>query len=90
MCRTVFALGLNGLGLLWLVHRSRWALAAENVFLREQLALFRERQTRLGLANDATRVPLVLLVYLFAWKNAPVLPKNNGRPHAASFSSAHS
>src|SRR6266478_5565713 len=41
--------------LLLLTTKSRSALAAENLFLRKQLALFQERQVRPHLATDATR-----------------------------------
>ncbi len=37
------------------------ALAAEILFLRKQLALYEERQTKPGRANDATRMALVCL-----------------------------
>ena len=41
--------------LLLLTLRPPAALAAENLFLRKQLALFQERQVRPHRANDATR-----------------------------------
>ena len=41
--------------LLILAARPRAALAAENLFLRKQLALFQERQVQPHRANDATR-----------------------------------
>jgi len=45
------------LGLLTL--RSRTQLAAENLFLRKQLALYIERQVKPRRADNATRVTLV-------------------------------
>ena len=41
--------------------QSRSALAAENLFLRKQLALYQERQVRPRRATDATRLTMVLL-----------------------------
>jgi hypothetical protein len=38
----------------------RSALAAENLFLRKQLALYQERQVRPRRATDATRLVMVL------------------------------
>jgi putative transposase len=50
--------------------RSRTALAAENLFLRKQLALFRERQIKPRRASDPLRLTLVLLTRAFAWRAA--------------------
>ncbi len=52
--------------------QSRFALAAENLFLRKQLALYQERQVRPRRATDATRLTMVLLGTLFDWKQALV------------------
>jgi len=43
------------------VMRSHAQLAAENLFLRKQLALYVERQVRPRRADDATRIVLVAL-----------------------------
>jgi putative transposase len=48
--------------------RSRTQLAAENLFLRKQLALFRERQVKPRRPDDATRVTLVMLSHLIDWR----------------------
>jgi putative transposase len=48
----------------------RAALAAENLFLRKQLALYRERQVKPRRASDAARLTLVLLARCFAWREA--------------------
>ena len=61
--------------LLLLTTKSRSALAAENLFLRKQLALFQERQVRPHLATDATRWLLVFLGKFFEWRRALVLVK---------------
>ncbi len=50
--------------------RSRTALAAENLFLRKQLALYRERQVKPRRASDPLRLTLVLLTRCFAWRDA--------------------
>src|SRR5215831_190495 len=60
-----------------LVLRSRRALAAENLFLRKQLALFQERKVKPHRANDSTRLIMVILGRLFAWSGALVNVKPN-------------
>jgi len=53
------------------VH-SRRALAAENLFLRKQLALFQERQVKPRRANDSTRWMMATLSRMFPWRDALV------------------
>ena len=53
-----------------LVARSRRLLAAENLFLRKQLALFQERKVKSRRADDSTRLVMVLLGRMFSWRNA--------------------
>jgi hypothetical protein len=48
--------------------RSHAQLAAENLFLRKQLALYLERQVKPRRADDATRITLVALSYLIEWR----------------------
>jgi putative transposase len=48
--------------------RSRSQLAAENLFLRKQLALCRERGVKPRRADDATRITLVMLSRLIDWR----------------------
>ena len=55
------------------LHRCSRALAAENLFLRKQLALFRERQGKLHRANDATRWVMAALSHWFDWRDALVV-----------------
>ena len=55
-------------GVTWV--RSRTPLAAENLFLRKQLALYRERKITPRRATDATRLVLVLLARVFPWRDA--------------------
>jgi hypothetical protein len=50
--------------------RSPAALAAENLFLRKQLALYQERHVKPRCATDAIRVALVWLSQWFDWPSA--------------------
>ena len=62
-----------------LCFRSRAALAAENLFLRKQLALFEERQAHPQRATDAVR--FVMFTLARSWKTTPpsvVLPDGAG------------
>jgi putative transposase len=54
-----------GLGL-----RSRTSLAAENLFLRKQLAFYQERKVKPRRADNPTRLTLVLLSRWFNWRDA--------------------
>jgi hypothetical protein len=54
--------------LLVLVSRSRRALSAENLFPRKQLALFQERKLKPHRAHHSTRLVMVILARLFAWR----------------------
>ena len=56
--------------LLALCFRSRAALAAENLFLRKQLALFEERKAKPRRATDSIRFVMAALGRLFAWRPA--------------------
>jgi putative transposase len=48
--------------------RSRTQLAAENLFLRKQLACYIERQVRPRRTDDASRIALALLSQLVGWR----------------------
>jgi len=48
--------------------RSRAQLAAENLFLRKQLALYQERKVKPRRADDATRIILAGLSRFLAWR----------------------
>ena len=50
------------------MFRSRAQLAAENLFLRKQLACYIERQVRLRRTDDASRIALVLLSQFVEWR----------------------
>ena len=69
---TLWCIARDLVHLLVLVSRSRRALAAENLFLRKQLALFQERKVKPHRADDATRLIMVILGRLFAWRDALV------------------
>src|SRR5260370_3571953 len=58
--------------LLVLVSRSRRSLAAENLFLRKQLALFQEWKLKPHRADDSTRLLMVILGRMFSWRDALV------------------
>src|SRR5919197_6765886 len=50
--------------------RPSTGLAAENLFLRQQLACYQERQVKPRRATDATRFALVWLSHWFNWRQA--------------------
>jgi putative transposase len=50
--------------------RSPNALAAENLFLRQQLALYQERHVKPRRVTHATRLTLVWLARRFHWRQA--------------------
>ena len=66
--RTVVRLVFDFATFLRLGLQSRAHLAAENLFLRRQLALYLERQVKPRRADAATRVALVLLARCIDWK----------------------
>ena len=55
--------------------RSNAELAAENLFLRKQLALYVERQLKPRRADDATRIALVALSWLVDWRRVLTVVK---------------
>ena len=58
---------------LGLLIRRRKAIAAENLFLRRQLALYQERKVGPRRIDRATRIRLALLSKLFNWRDALVV-----------------
>ena len=66
--RTVLRIACEVLRLVSTAARSHAHLAAENLFLRRQLALYVERQVRPRRADDATRIVLVALSRLIEWR----------------------
>ena len=73
--RTIGCLLVDVLRFVSLGFRSRSQLAAENLFLRKQLALYAERGVRPRRADDATRVTLVVLARLINWRAALTIVK---------------
>jgi hypothetical protein len=69
----LIALLLDAVRLLRLCLRPSTALAAENLFLRTQLALYQERQVKPRRAINATRLTLVWLAQWFDWRAALTL-----------------
>ena len=70
--RTIVPVVIDLIRLAILAVHSRRALAAENLFLRKQLALFQERQVKPRRANDSTRWMMATLSRMFPWRDALV------------------
>src|SRR5690349_13600581 len=70
--RTIVSDGLSFFAGVW---RSRTALAAENLFLRKQLALFREREKKAMPTTPADRFVLYKLARWFDWRSALLIVK---------------
>jgi len=68
--RMLAALSINLVQFLRTGVWSRTALAAENLFLRKQLAVYRKREVKPRRASDPLRLTLVLLARWFAWQEA--------------------
>ena len=58
LLRTILAVTHDLASLARSLMRSRAQLAAENLFLRKQLALYQERRAKRRRADDATRIVL--------------------------------
>lgn len=70
-----------------LTLRSHTQLAAENLFLRKQVALYLERQVKPRRANDATRITMVALSRMVDWRRllTVVKPETLLRWHRRGF-----
>src|ERR1051326_5115680 len=66
---TLSAVAYDLVRLAVLAARSHRALAAENLFLRKQLALFQERKARPRRADDSTRWIMAALSRMFPWRD---------------------
>ena len=84
---TIFDLFRDILRYVYLGLRSGKVLAAENLFLRKQLALYQERQVKPRRINAATRIALVFLSKRFKWRPALVIvqPQTLVRWHRHGF-----
>src|SRR5919197_4801894 len=69
MC-TLWPLLQDSMRFLGLCLRPSPTLAAENLFLRKQLALYQERQVKPRRTTSATRLALVWLARWFDWRQA--------------------
>ena len=75
------------MSLMFSARRSRAHLAAENLFLKKQLALYLERQVQPRRADDATRITLVTLSRMVEWRRllTVVKPETLMRWHRKGF-----
>src|ERR1700732_3796505 len=73
--RILWAVAVDLLGLISSAARSHSQLAAENLFLRKQLAFYVERQVKPRRADDATRITLVALSSLIEWRRILMIVK---------------
>src|SRR5713101_4205661 len=73
--RTLLRVATDGLRFVSVAAGSRTRLAAENLFLRKQLALYVERQVKPRRADDATRIALVALSWLIDWRGLLIVVK---------------
>ena len=72
--RTLSSVVFDVVRLVFLVARSHSTLAAENLFLRKQLALFQERKAKPRRADDSTRWMMATLSRMFPWREALLNP----------------
>ena len=73
--RTIRKVLIDLCRLVLLFTRPRAAVAAENLFLRKQLALFQERQRKPHRADDSTRWLMACLSRVFHWRDALLVVK---------------
>jgi putative transposase len=72
---TFFGVGTGLLRFVPCLFRTRSALVAENLFLRKQLAFYRERDIEPRRLTDAAGICLVVWSRLFNWRNALLVVK---------------
>jgi putative transposase len=70
---TLMAVLLDAVRFLALCLRPAPSLAAENLFLRKQLAQYQERHVKPQRVNNATRIALVWLSRFFDWRRVLVI-----------------
>src|SRR5215470_11256791 len=73
--RTIFRVFLDALTFIRLCFKPVATVAAENLFLRKQLAVYIERKVKPRRATDAIRFTLAQLSGLFDWRNALTIVK---------------
>lgn len=74
-CTTLFGAAAGLVQFLASSFRSRSALIAENLFLRKQLAFYREREIEPRRLTDAARICLVIWSRLFNWRDVLTVVK---------------
>ena len=67
-----------------LLLRPMQSVQAENLFLRRQLALYKERGIQPRRIDAATRISLAILARLFEWRDAAVCSKTEDHDSMAS------
>jgi len=75
LVRTVLRVARDLVSLMASALRSRAQLAAENLFLRKQLAMYVERRMKPRRADDATRITLAVLSQFLEWRNVLTVVK---------------
>jgi len=75
LIRIILRVGTDVILLVVSALRSRAQLAAQNLFLRKQLALYLERQVKPHRADDATRITLVALSRIVEWRRLLTIVK---------------
>jgi putative transposase len=85
--KTIITLLGDPAAFFWLTLRPQSTLAAENLFLRKQLAMFQERKAKPRRPDTPIRIALVLLSRLFNWRDALVVvqPQTLVRWHRQGF-----
>ncbi len=68
--KMIYQLGIDLYSFIYNLLRSRSCLAAENLFLRKQLALYQERGKKPGRIDTVAKLTLIGLSKLFDWKAA--------------------
>jgi putative transposase len=75
LLRTILAVTRDVASLVSSAMRSRAQLAAENLFLRKQLALYQERRVKPRRADDATRLILAGVSRFVEWRRLLIIVK---------------
>ena len=77
----------NLMGFVWTMLRPRRTVAIENLFLRKQLAMFRERGVTPRRPNVTDRLTLMLPSSAFDWKDSLIVvgPRTLTRWHRPGF-----
>jgi putative transposase len=73
LIKIAFQLLTDAAWISFLLLRPTRAVAAENPFLRRQLALFKQRGIQLRRIDSATRISLAILARCFKWRDAPLV-----------------